>query len=108
MVINITDKDFKEKVIEKSKEIPVVVDFWSEWCPPCNILGPILEKIAEEQKGKFILAKANTEQTLENSRKYNVESIPNIKMFKNGKIVNEFVGVKTEEFIRRWLNKNLK
>ncbi len=107
MIINITDKDFKEKVIEKSEEIPVVVDFWSEWCPPCNILGPILEKIAEEQKEKFILAKANTEQTLENSRKYGVESIPNIKMFKNGKLVGGFIGAIPESDVREWLDKNL-
>jgi len=107
MIINVTDKNFKEKVIEKSEEIPVVVDFWSEWCPPCNILGPILEKIAEEQKEKFILAKANTEQTLENSRKYGIESIPNIKMFKNGKLVNGFIGAIPESDVREWFNKNL-
>ena len=108
MVINVTDKDFKEEVIEKSEEIPVVVDFWSNWCPPCHILGPILEKIAEEQKGKFILAKADIDQALEISRKYGIESIPNVKMFKNGKVVDGFVGAIPEPNVKEWLNKNLK
>ena len=106
--MKITDKNFKKEVIEKSKEIPLVVDFWAEWCMPCLTLSPILEEVIKDFKGKFILIKVNVDKIPKISEKYKIISIPNVKMFKNGKIVNEFVGVKTEEFIRRWLNKNLK
>lgn len=107
MVINVTDQDFKEKVIEKSKEIPVVVDFWATWCQPCLILSPVLEKIAEEYKGKFILIKVNVDEARATSQEYRIMSIPNIKIFKEGKIVDEFIGAIPEPNIRQWLNKNL-
>ena len=108
MVVNVTDQNFEEKVIEKSEEIPVVVDFWSNWCPPCNIFGPILEKIAEKQKEKFILVKAHIDQAPETSGKYGIESIPSVKMFKNGKVIDEFLGAIPESDVIEWLNKNLK
>ena len=68
MVIKVIDVDFKEKVIEKSKEIPVIVDFWAQWCQPCLILGPILEELEEESKSKFILAKINVDEAPETSK----------------------------------------
>ena len=107
MVINVTDQDFQEKVIEKSEEIPIVVDFWAAWCMPCLMLSPALEKFAEEYKGKFTLVKVNVEQAPETSRKYAVMSIPSVKMFKNGEITDEFVGAIPESNIKEWLNKNL-
>lgn len=107
MVVNVTDEDFENKVIKKSEEIPVVVDFWSQWCPPCNMLGPILEKVAEEQKEKFILVKANTDEARTRALQYGVMSIPNVKMFKKGKIVDGFVGAIPEESVKEWLDKNL-
>ena len=103
--INATDKDFKKKVIEKSKKIPIVIDFWAEWCVPCLTLSPILEEFAEQYKGKFILVKVNIEKAPKFSN--DVMSIPNVKMFKNGKIVDEFVGVRSESFIKKWLERNL-
>ena len=105
MIIN--DENFKKEVLEK-KGIQIVVDFWAKWCMPCLALSPILEGVIKDFKGRFILIKVNVDKIPKISEKYKIISIPNVKMFKNGKIVNEFVGVKTEEFIRRWLNKNLK
>jgi len=105
--MDVTDQDFKEKVIEKSKEIPVIVDFWATWCTPCFMLGPILEKIAQEQKEKFVLAKVDVDQAQNNATKYRIMSIPNVKMFKDGKVVDEFVGAIPESSVREWLNKNL-
>ena len=105
--IEVNDSNFEEEVIEKSKEIPVVVDFWAQWCRPCLMLGPILEKLAKENKGKFILAKVNVDEAPLSSQKYGIMSIPNVKLFKDGKIVDEFVGAYPETFVKEWLKKNL-
>ena len=106
--IEVTDNDFQEKVIELSEKIPVVVDFWAVWCTPCLLLGPVLEKLADEYNGKFILAKVNVDQSPVTSQKYGIMSIPSVKMFKNGKIADEFVGALPEPAVRQWLDKNLK
>lgn len=105
--IKIDDNDFQEKVIEQSRNIPVVVDFFSEWCPPCKILAPILERLAQEYNGKFILAKANVDEVGATAAKYGVRSIPSVKMFKEGKVVDEFVGAMPESAVKEWLDKNL-
>ena len=107
MIIDVTDQDFKEKVIEKSKEIPVVVDFWAEWCPPCTMLCNVLEKFADKYKGRFILAKVNVDQAPKTSREYSIMSIPSVKMFKDGKVVDEFLGAMPESNVKGWLDKNL-
>ncbi len=106
--IEVTDNDFQEKVVELSERLPVVVDFWAVWCTPCLLLGPVLEKLADEYDGKFILAKVNVDQSPATSQKYGIMSIPSVKMFKNGKIVDEFVGALPEPAVRQWLDKNLK
>ena len=106
-IAEVNDNDFQEKVIEKSKEIPVVVDFWATWCMPCLMLGPVLEKLAEEYKGKFILAKVNVDVARETAMKYGIMSIPSVKMFKNGEIVDEFIGALPEGRVKEWLEKNL-
>ena len=105
--IEVQDDNFEKQVIQKSEKTPVLVDFWASWCMPCQILGPVLEKIAEEYKGKFILAKANVDENRENAGKYGVMSIPSVKLFKNGKIVNEFVGAMPEDAVKFWLEENL-
>jgi len=107
-IINITDEDFEEKVILKSMEISVVVDFWATWCSPCLILSPTLEKFAKEYNGKFILIKVNVDSARVKSEEYNIMSIPSVKMFKDGKIIDEFVGAIPEENVKEWLDKNLK
>ncbi|MFZ5955519.1 MAG: thioredoxin [Nanoarchaeota archaeon] len=103
MEIDVTDKNFEEKVIKKSHEIPVIVDFWASWCSPCLMLKPVLEKIAKEYNKKIILAKLNVEDNQEKAREYNVMSIPNVKCFKNGEVINEFVGVLPESHIREFI-----
>ncbi len=105
--MEVTSKNFNKEVIEKSKEIPVVVDFWAEWCRPCLFLGPILEKLSKEYDGKFILVKVNIEQSPLLARIYNIVSIPRVNMFKNGEVADEFVGAMPEPEVKKWLDKNL-
>lgn len=106
--IDVKDDNFEKEVIEKSKRVPVVVDFWASWCMPCLILKPTLEKIAEEYKGKFLLAKANVDDNPEMSEKFGISSVPNVKLFVNGKVVDEFIGAMPEAKIKSWIDKNLK
>ncbi len=105
--IEVNDSNFEEEIVERSKKIPVVVDFWAEWCKPCLMLSPILEKLVKEYNGKFALAKVNVDGAQIASQKYGIMSIPNVKLFKDGKVADEFVGAYPENFIREWLNKNL-
>jgi putative thioredoxin len=105
--IEVNDNNFQEKVIEQSKKTPVVVDFWAQWCAPCFTLGPVLEKLVKEYNGKFILVKVNVNESPKSSREYNIMSIPNVKIFKNGEVVDEFIGAIPEPVVREWLEKNL-
>ena len=107
MEIEVTDANFEKEVIEKSSETPVLVDFWASWCGPCMSLKPTLEKLAKEMEGKFILAKAATDDNPTAAQKFGIMSIPSVKLFKGGKIANEFVGAQPESAIRNWLNENL-
>jgi putative thioredoxin len=99
--------DFNKEVMERSREIPVLVDFWAEWCGPCKVLGPVLERIAAESDGRWALAKVDTETHREVSAHYNVRSIPNVKLFIDGVVKAEFLGALPEPTVRQWLKKNL-
>lgn len=105
--MDVTDTNFDNDVIEKSKEMPVLVDFWASWCMPCRMLGPTLESIAKKHEGKFILLKLNVDDNPQMSQRYSIMSIPCIKLFKNGKLVDEFVGALPEEAIESWLSKHM-
>ncbi len=100
-------KDFKQDIIEKSYEIPVLVDFWAEWCGPCRLLGPVLERLAEKYSDKWKLVKINTEEFPEIASQYGIKSIPNVKLFHKGKVINEFTGALPEKMIEEWLKKSV-
>ncbi len=107
MEIDVKDETFETEVIEKSKTTPVLVDFWASWCGPCMMLKPILEKLATEYEGKFILAKALTDDNQNMAGKFGVMSIPSVKLFKNGEVVDEFMGAQPEATIKQWLDQKL-
>lgn len=95
--------DFEKEVIERSYTIPVLVDFWADWCGPCKVLGPTLERLAGQSDRRWTLAKVNTEELVDVARKYNIQSIPNVKLFVDGVVANEFVGALPEYEVQRWL-----
>ena len=103
--MNYETHDFINDVIKRSYKIPVLVDFWAEWCAPCRILGPVLERLAAQSGGQWELVKLNTEEYPEIAQQYGIQGIPNVKLFVDGEVADEFVGALPEEMIVQWLRK---
>ena len=106
-IVEVTAETFEREVIERSATVPVVVDFWAEWCGPCRWLGPVLEKLAEEYAGRFILVKAETDRLNEAAAAFGVRSIPAVFGLRNGQVVDGFVGAQPEPVIRAFLDRLL-
>jgi len=97
----LTDENFKKEILNSQK--PVLVDFWASWCAPCGALGPILERVASDFGDRVIFTKVNIDEAPATAQEFNIDRIPNVILFKDGKPVNSFVGVRPEEEIKKWL-----
>lgn len=99
----IGEVEFESKVIKS--ELPVLVDFWAPWCVPCQMMAPVLEELAKSLNTKLVIIKVNTEET-DNQKiafNYQIQSIPNLKLFKNGKVVKEFIGFRPQQVFEKEL-----
>ena len=103
--IDVNEVDFEYEVITFSKNVPVLVDFWAEWCQPCKSLSPILERLVAEAKGRLRLAKVNIDQNPNLARQFNVRSIPTVKAFIEGQVAGEFAGAQPEGRVREFISK---
>ncbi|GAB6164456.1 tetratricopeptide repeat protein [Thermostilla marina] len=103
LITETTDASFEADVIQRSFDTLVVVDFWAAWCGPCRMLGPILEKLAREMQGQFVLVKADTEKVPRAAAEFGVSSIPAVFAVREGRVIDQFVGALPEPQIRAWI-----
>lgn len=102
-VIEVGDDNFDIQVLQRSYKTPIMVDYWAAWCVPCRQFGPVLERVAMEPESGFLLAKVNTEHNPRTAARFNIQGIPAIKIFRNGRVIHEFTGMRLEHQVREMM-----
>jgi len=103
--ITVTDDTFDEKVLKS--DLPVLVDFWADWCGPCKMIAPVLEELAQEYAGRLTIAKINADQNPETGQKYGVMSLPTLNLYKNGEVVDQITGAKPKRVLTKLIDQHL-
>ncbi len=104
MAVDVTDADFEQRVLERSAELPVLVDFWAEWCQPCHMLAPVIEKAVEAHAGKIELAKLDVDANQATAARFEVRSLPTVKAFRDGRVATEFTGAQPAAVVERFVD----
>src|SRR5215210_2290933 len=100
---DVTDADFEQRVLQRSEELPVLVDFWADWCRPCHVLAPVIEQALDAHPGKIELAKLDTESNQATAARYGIRGLPTVKAFRNGQVVDEFTGAQPPLVVERFV-----
>ena len=107
LIFDVTEADYDERVIAQSHSVPVMVDFWADWCPPCKALTPVLEKLAQQYNGRFVLAKVEVDENMHLAGRYQLKGFPTVLLFRDGEEVGRFASFRTPGYVSEFVDERL-
>lgn len=106
-LFEVNEYDFAEKVLNRSHQVPILVDFWADWCSPCRVLTPLLEKLAQEYQGQWLLAKVEADENMRLAGRYKLRGFPTVLLFQNGEVTAHFSGAKSVHWLREFIAQHI-